>query len=221
MPNKNDDLLLQTLRIGMNSSVKNRMEHQLYAQQMKKQDAESFFSLALFNCVAINYTTDGQSLHKCLMDTIDWATRALELEPEHWPAMFLRSMVRLMMSDETDEMAMYLLPIDYTEKDAINDLHRMIKLQNDYNIASPYKAVPYSLLAYARLMEKDADGAFAILKEAENSITLDKIPYFSGVLRIPFVTLYKKAYDLKNRELLNILKRWIVVLFPNQVFKGK
>ena len=43
MPNKNDDLLLQTLRIGMNSSVKNRMEHQLYAQQMKKQDAESFF----------------------------------------------------------------------------------------------------------------------------------------------------------------------------------
>lgn len=221
MPNKDDDLLLQTLRIGMNTSVKNRLEQQLYTQQTKRQDAETYFSLALFNCVAIQYTADGQSQHKCLIDTIDWATRAVESNPEHWPAMFLRSMVRLMMNDESDEMAMYLLPIDYTDQDAIVDLHRMIQLQKEQDIASPCQTLPYVQLAYAKLMDEDIEGAIAILKEAENSITLGKIPYLVSILRIPFVTLYKRAYNMSNHDLLRILKRWIVVLFPNQVFKGK
>lgn len=221
MPSKEDDLLLQTLRFGVNTPVQAKLEQQLYASAAKQGDAESCFSLALYHCILIPHITDGQKQHKCLMDTIEWASRTVEKDKDHWPALFLRSMVRLMMNDEEDEMAMYLLPIDYTEEDAMDDINHMIELQLSLSESSPYCAVPYVQQAYAKMLDEDTEGALEILSKAREHIKLEKISFFGDVLRLPFVSLYKKAYHSHSTEILRLMKPWILIFFPNVKFHSK
>ena len=221
MPNREDDVLLQVLSFGVNTSTRIKFEKQLYAQVHKQEDAESCFLLALYHCMLIPHITDGQNLHKCLMDTIEWASKTVEKENTHWNALFLRSMVRLMMNDESDEEAMYLLPIDYTEEDAMDDIERMIELQKTLPSPSPYCTVPYVQLAYAKVLENDIEGAINVLNKASDYIILKKIPYFGDILSLPFVAIYQKAFALHNYELLKLLKYWIMVLLPNVSFSVK
>lgn len=221
MPTREDDALLQTLRFGVNTSNRIKFEKQLYARVHKQEDAESCFLLALYHCILIPHITDGQNLHKCLMDTIEWSSKTIEKESDHWTALFLRSMVRLMMNDESDEMATYLLPIDYTEEDAMDDINRMIELQKTLPSPIPYCTVPYVQLAYAKVIDNDTKGAIKVLKEASDYIILERIPYFGDIVSLPFVAVYKKAYALHNYGLLQLLKHWIMVLFPNLSFSSK
>lgn len=221
MPNKEDDVLLQTFQIGAGMSAQTKIEQNLLSRLSALGNAESYFELALFHCTLIPFLTNGQKQHKCLMDTIDWSTKSLEKNPDHWLALFLRSMVRLRMNDESDEMAMYLIPMDYTEEDAVSDQYKMIELQKSLTEPLPFCAVPYIQLAYERLIGDDAAGAVLILKEAEDNVKLEKIPYLANVLRLPFVTLYKKAYEMRNREILSILKHYMTALFPGEFFKSK
>ncbi|WDV48110.1 hypothetical protein PV797_10530 [Clostridiaceae bacterium M8S5] len=217
MPNRDDDILLQTLQIGVKTSARDKLEEKLRVQLSRQNDAEAYFALALFNCACIPFVTDGQKLHKCLIDTIEWSSRSVEIDKEHWPALFLRSMVRLMMNDdETDEMAMYLLPIDYTEKDAIDDQYRMIDIQKTLSEHSPYCIVPYVQLAYAKVLDKDIKSAIYILRDAGEDIKLEKIPHLKNVIRLPFISLNKSAHKLGNHEMCNFLYYWIRALFPNQ-----
>lgn len=221
MPSIDDDILLKTLQIGVNTSARAKFEEQLYSQLSSQEDAEACFALALFNCVLIPFATSGPKEHKCFFESIEWSSRTIEINKEHWPALFLRSMIGLMMNSETDQMAMYLLPNDYTDKDAVDDLYRMIDLQKTLVEPSPYCTVPYVQLAYAKVINKDIEGAVAILKEAGDNIKFEEIPYFRNVCRLPFINLYKKAYELRNKEMLNILKCWVMALFPNQKFNAK
>lgn len=221
MPNKEDDVLLQTLRFGVNTSTRAQFEKQLYARVHKQEDAESCFLLALYHCMLIPHITDGQNLHKCLMDTLEWSSKTIEKEADHWCALFLRSTVRLLMNDDSDEVASYLLPIDYSEDDAVDDINRMIELQKLLLLPSPYCTVPYVQLAYVKILDNNMEGALNILKEASDYIVLEEIPYFGDMLSLPFVKIYKKAYEIHNYELLKLLKNWIMILFPNINFRAK
>ena len=221
MPNKEDETLLKTLKIGVNPAIQAKLEQQLYLNARKQDDAESCFSLALYHCILIPTIKDGQKQHKCLMDTIEWASRTVEKDKDHWPALFLRSMVRLMMNDEADEMAMYLLPMDFTEEDVMDDIDHMIEMQMSMSQPSSYCAVPYVELAYAKMLDEDPKAALEVLNNASEHIKLEKMEYFADVLRLPFMSLYKKAFYSHSSEILKVLKPWISVLFPSVKFRTK
>jgi len=220
-PTKKDDELLQTIQIGVNTSVRNRLaEHLNQSILNNPNDAEARFAFALFHWVLMPLVGDSQLKHKCLVEIIERSSQSIELNNEHWLALFFRSMVRLMMNDDADEMATYLLPTDYSGQDALDDQHRMIKIQEPI-VPSPYCAIPYVQLAYASVIDDNLDLAMAALQDAVSSVLFAPIPHFGAMLRYPFLALYKKAYSIRYKEMVSLLRDWIVTFFPSQRFNER
>lgn len=219
LPNREDDMFVRIVQMSCKISAYTTMEKKLYAKVSQSNDADDMVAMALFQCVLIPFLQDGQRQHKCLMDVMEWSSRAINNNEEHWLARMLRAMVRLQMNDDTDEMAIYLMPMDYTTDDVEADLKKMVELQDANNVQTPYGLLPYVLMAYNNLLNNDITGAKEVLEEADNKYNPTRIVYLKQVMKLPFHSLYKKAYAMQDREMVRLLKRWISALFPDTHFK--
>jgi hypothetical protein len=218
MPSRQDDELLQTLQISVHTSSHVKLTRHLENIIVKQpDDPEPHFALGLFSWVMMSLTTDNQDKHRHLVGVIEHSSNAIAIDAKHWPALFLRSMVRLMMNDTAaDEMATYLLPTDYSVRKAVNDQKTMMDIQE--STRSPFCAVPFVLVAYALLLDDDSQSALATLIEASDNIEMRQMPCWGRILRLPFLALYKKAYSTKLYDIALVMKDWIACFFPDQNF---
>lgn len=218
---KIDDEMLKTIQLSVHTNSKEKMK-EYFKQKIKDKpaDPDTWFYHAVCSWELMGNTNPTQEKYKLFIEVLKACERACLLQAHHWPALFLRSMVRsLMNSNELDEMAFYLISTDYTEEDAERDRLKMIELQKQTESQS-YFFIPYAGLAKQALEKDNIIKAESLIHEGLADTSVDEIKYFRRLLSIPMLILYRKLMMMKQTQLAGLIRERYNQLFPSLMIKA-
>jgi hypothetical protein len=195
LPDKSDDELLKTIRIAVRSSGRERIGS-YFRDKAKKQSGkpDDWFHNALYCWESMLMTDNAVEKHGYFRDAVDSCTKAIVLDNDYWPALFMRSLIYYMAFAEIGQQAIELILQDYKIADAERDLWHMIELQKAETSKS-YFLVPYVGLAYIWLMAGKDCEAVSILNEGLSSLPKESISYLGCIMIIPYRLLVNKLLD--------------------------
>lgn len=142
-------------------------------------------------------------LYEELLESCDIA---IEIEENHWPAYFLRSLFSLLIQEflkDEDETIQYLIPCYRSYEEQLSEVNELINIQNTYGY--PENFMSYCLLALIYLEENDIEEAIKSLKEGFEKTTVGKVVYLATLFKIPMYKLYYHK-KLQNNEIIKLLQ---------------
>jgi hypothetical protein len=212
---RHDHEMLKTIKLSIKMTGKDKMSDYFREKiETGENPADAWFYYGLNAWEMMNATTQSQKKHEFLVEALKGFEEACALEEKHWPGLFLRSLIRTMMSgDEVDQMVIYLLPSDYTVEDAYNDLDKLIGFQKGIK-PEPYFFVPYTCIADRMLELDEFEKAKRYIKEGLTDTPAGRAPYLDSLLSIPVTLFYNKLLQLKHMKLALRVKHRFDILFP-------
>lgn len=183
--------------------------------QQDSANSDDWFYQSICQFLSMSKTSNSQKKHKCFSQLLSCCDKSIELRSDHWPALFMRSMMRSFMSSaEIDEMASYLIPTDYTTKDVETDLQIMIELQKKETVKQPYFFIPYVILAYLKYTDHEIRDIKSIIENGLLDTPLGPVSYFGDFLYLPIRVLHKELRTHNHIEFASELYNRHTALFP-------
>jgi hypothetical protein len=156
-------------------------------------DADSWFYAGLAAWALMDVTTHSLRRHGWLMAALQHLTAALRVDPEHWPARFMRaSYVTMLHSDEADEMVAFLLPPEYGILPARQDAQLLIDLQSRAGLRAPFCLAAHCLAAVQTLMAGDEPAALQLLRTGLAGTRQGPATGLGGQLVVPVVMTLRR-----------------------------
>lgn len=218
--NKTDEEMLKTIQISVHTRSKDKM------QQYFKQNAhdhpdnpEAWFNHAVCSWVLMHSANSAKEKYQLLNEVLKACEKACGLQPDHWPAFFLRSMVHsLMASNVGDEMAVYLTT-DYTDTEAERDRLKMIEFQKNTG-SQPYFFIPYTELARQALAQNDVPKAESLIHQGLAETPAVEITHFRKLLSLSLRLLYRELDAHQQTGLAGLIRDRYNQLFSAVSIKG-
>jgi len=186
---KNDDEMLKTLILSARMSRRDKMSA-YFKQKIENGDnpGDAWFYYGLNAWQMMNVTSELQEKHLCLVEVLKGFSEAVALEPLHWPALYLRCLIRIRMSgEEVDKRSFFPLTAEYTTANAHADLARLTDLQKATD-PQPCFFATYALIASGQLEQGKTQAALETICEGLTQTPAGVIPFFA-----PLVSLSIKA----------------------------
>lgn len=212
---KNDDEMLKTLILSARMSGKDKMSR--YFKQ--KIDAgenpdDAWFYYGLNAWQMMNSIKDPQEKHGYLVEIIKGFSQACLVEAKHWPAIFLRSLIRIKMSgDEVEKRCFFPLTIEYSVKDAHEDLLKLIELQKE-TAPEPYYFSTYAAAAAGELASDNAGTAAQTIAAGLTEVPVGRVQYLVPLVSLPLVMLLKRLPETGQNETAETVKERYNSMFP-------
>ncbi|MGD2089781.1 MAG: hypothetical protein PVH61_26640 [Candidatus Aminicenantes bacterium] len=218
--NKNDEEMLNAIKLSIKITGKDKMAGHFKKEiETGKNPADAWFYYGLNAWEMMNSTSHSNKKHEYLVESLKGFGEACIIDKNHWPAIFLRSLISILMSgNDVDEMTAYLLPGDYTSDEAYTDLEKLLELQINIK-AEPYFFVPYACIAKKMLEMNDMQKAKKYISEGLVRTPAGKVNYFDFFLKIPVILLFNKLLGLKQLKLALKVKNRFDILFPGNKIK--
>jgi hypothetical protein len=192
-PRAADDEAMSTIDLVVRLNGSPRIVDTFVGQAEAGGDADSWFYAGLAAWALMDVTAHSLRRHGWLTAALHHLTAALRVDPEHWPARFMRaSYVTMLHSDEADEMVAFLLPPEYGILPARQDAQLLIDLQARAGLHAPYCLAAHCLAAVQTLMAGDEPAALRLLRTGLASTRQGPATGLGGHLVIPVVMALRR-----------------------------
>ncbi|NLP03051.1 MAG: hypothetical protein GX089_11185 [Fibrobacter sp.] len=215
LPDSKDDTIWKTIRFAARQSFPEKFAANLLQRaENDTENAEYWYEYGLCCFEFMNIVEQSQAKHRFLCGAINSCTRAVNLDADHWPALYIRSQVAILLEIADNSMlASYLLPPEYRLEDAVRDQLHMISIQEKLD-PQPYFFIPFAVLCLVYFSQgKEAEGREILLRGA-GEIPEGKIGVLSRVLSIPLALLKQVLHAKGCDDLLCIVEQRLRKAFP-------
>jgi hypothetical protein len=220
--NKNDDIVWKTIRFASRQSSPQKFaSDMLLRAETVLTNADYWYEYGLCCFEFMNIVEQSQAKHQFLTGAINSCSQALRIEANHWPALFIRSQVALLLEIADNRMlASYLLPEDYRLEEAVLDQYHMIEMQKDA-VSQPYFFLPYVVLSLVHFsFNRTIEGQDILLRGVE-MVPEGSIGMLHRVLSIPLAIIGEKLKASGNQTLFAIVNNRFRKAFPAKVTAGQ
>jgi hypothetical protein len=192
-PQGHDDAAIAAIDLVVRLNGSPRVVDRFVREAEARPTADSWFYAGLAAWSLMDVTAHSLRKHSLLMAALDHLSAALRIEPDHWPARFLRaSYVTMLHSDEADEMIAFLLPPAYGITPAREDARLLIDLQSAAAPGAPFGLAAYCLAAVQALMAGDEPAAWETLRAGLASTRPGPAPALAAQVAMPVVIALRR-----------------------------
>jgi hypothetical protein len=192
-PRPADDEAMSTIDLVVRLNGSPKIVDTFVGEAEAGGNADSWFYAGLAAWAVMDVTAHSLRRHGLLMAALNHLSAALRVDPEHWPARFMRaSYVTMLHSDEADEMVAFLLPPEYGIRPAGQDAQLLIDLQARAGLRAPFCLAAHCLAAVQSLMAGDEPAALQILRTGLTSTRPGPATGLGGHLVVPVVMALRR-----------------------------
>lgn len=192
-PRSEDDKAISTINLVVRLSGSTKVVDGFVRDAQASGGADSWFYAGLAAWSLMDVTAHSLRKHGMLTSALDHLSVALRIDPDHWPARFMRaSYVTMLHSDEADEMVAFLLPPAYGIAAARQDAQLLIDLQAMAAPSAPFGLAAYCLAAVQSLMSGDGPGAWRALRDGLAATGVGPAPAMGGQIIVPVVMALRR-----------------------------
>jgi hypothetical protein len=192
-PRAEDDEVMSTIDFVIRLNGSTRIVDGFVREAEARGSADSWFYAGLAAWSLMDVTAHSLRKHGLLMSALDHLSAALRIDPDHWPARFMRaSYVTMLHSDEADEMVAFLLPAAYSIRPARQDAQMLIDLQSRAGLREPFGLAAYCLAAVHALMSHDEPAAWQTLRAGLTSAQEGPASAMAAQIMVPVVIALRR-----------------------------
>lgn len=179
---------MSTIDLFVRLSTSTKIVDNFVKEAEAGENADSWFYAGLASWALMDTTAHALRKHSLLMSALNHLSAGLQVDPEHWPARFMRATyITMLHSEEVDEMVAFLLPAAYGIASAREDAQFLVDLQERDGLRAPYCLAAYCLAAIQALMAGDEPAAWQALRSGLTSTQDGPAPALGTKLVIPVV----------------------------------
>lgn len=207
-PRAEDDQFVSTINLFTRLSTSPKIVDSFVKEAEAGEKADSWFYAGLASWSLMDATAHALRKHGLLMAALDHLSAALQVDPEHWPARFMRTTyITMMHSEEADEMVAFLLPAAYGIASAREDARFLIDLQERNRLREPYCLAPYCLAATQAMAAGEETTAWQTLRSGLSNTQDGPASALGSKLAIPLVMALRHPQLKAHPDLRDELAR--------------
>ncbi|MCL2718855.1 MAG: hypothetical protein FWE14_08780 [Lachnospiraceae bacterium] len=193
---KSDQEIYDLIVLGSKMNIGERVFRTLCnTKNLDKNSSDYWFFRALLLSENMQRIESETKIFDCFEELLESCDMALEIEQEHWPVLYLRSLFSFLIQEflkDEDETLQYMSPCYRSYEEQLSQIDSMFKSQQENS--SPEFFITYCLLALINLNKSKDDTAIDCLKKGLEKISPGKIVYLSSIFKLPANKLisYKK-----------------------------
>src|SRR5262245_29593199 len=192
-PRAEDDQVMSTIDLVARMGTSTKIVDRFVEEAEARENADSWFYAGLAAWSLMDVTAHSLRKHGLLISALNHLSAALQVDPEHWPARFMRATyITMLHSEEADEMVAFLLPATHGITSARQDAQMLVDLQERNGLHAPYCLAAYCLAAVQALMAGDEPAAWHALRSGLTSTQDGPAPALGTKLVIPIVMAWRR-----------------------------
>lgn len=185
-PRPDDDATASTIDLVVRLKGTATVVDRLVDEAGRTDGPDAWFQAGLAAWAVMEVTSHSLRKHHLLMSALDHLSTAIELDPSHWPARFMRcTFVTMMHGDEADESVAFLLPAQYSAASGRQDAQVLVQLHREHGGRAAYGLSAYALGAVHELRDQGVPIAVRTLRDGLAATDPGSAPGLASRLCIP------------------------------------